>query len=96
MIPIGNHHKGIIMLRFIGAVTGLVLFMVACGGGGGGGGSNGQIGLSGSGRSGTAASGLLATAKTPVLAGDELPGRVLHRAKPRNDTGPHNLSVHMK
>src|SRR6202521_5016867 len=36
MVPIGNHHKGIVMLRFIGSVTSLVLLMVACGGGGGG------------------------------------------------------------
>jgi hypothetical protein len=36
MIPIGNHHKGIVMLRLIGSVTGLVLLMVACGGSGGG------------------------------------------------------------
>jgi hypothetical protein len=36
MVPIGNHHKGIVMLRLIGSVTGLVLLMVACGGSGGG------------------------------------------------------------
>jgi hypothetical protein len=38
--PSANHCKGIIMLRLIGSVTFLALFMVGCGGGGGGG-SNG-------------------------------------------------------
>jgi Putative Ig domain len=36
--------KGIIMLRFIGSVTGLALLMVGCGGGGGGGTSGGGTG----------------------------------------------------
>ncbi len=34
MIPIGNRHKGITMLRLIGSVTFLALLMVGCGGGG--------------------------------------------------------------
>jgi hypothetical protein len=33
MAPIGNHHRGIVMLRLIGSVTGLVLLMVARGNG---------------------------------------------------------------
>src|SRR5437879_10753566 len=41
--PSAHHHKGIIMLRSIGSVTFLALFMVGCGGGGGtsGGGTGG-------------------------------------------------------
>lgn len=47
MIPIGNHNKGIVMLRFIVSVTGLALLLVACGGGDGGavgGGIGGGVG----------------------------------------------------
>src|ERR1700690_4416822 len=40
--PSANHCKGIIMLRSIGSVTFLALFMVGCGGGGGGGASSEQ------------------------------------------------------
>ena len=42
MVPIGNHHKGIVMLRLIGSVTGLAVLLVACGGGGGGSNASGQ------------------------------------------------------
>jgi 6-phosphogluconolactonase len=43
MAPSANHGKGIIMLRSIGSVTFLALFMVACGGGGGASGGGGSL-----------------------------------------------------